>query len=281
VAIGGDVHDLQVGDRMAPDTLIYCGHCFWCRRHQVHLCESLAALGLMADGGLAEFCLAPARMCLPLPDSLGLDHAALAETLAVGVHALRRGRLAPAETVVVVGAGAVGLCALQAALHGGARRVAVIEPDPERRRIALTLGAHLAVDTSEPGWLDAVRDLTGGPGPDLTVECGGRVASVARAIEVARRGGRIVLVGLPDRPGTLDFTAFAAAEKELIGSLSHVYDEDFAAAIDLLGDGRVRVEALITHRLPLDEVVDQGFERLASGDRRAIKILVPPAPLPA
>jgi (R,R)-butanediol dehydrogenase/meso-butanediol dehydrogenase/diacetyl reductase len=276
VGAGADVRGLQVGDRVAPDTVIYCGHCFWCLRHQVHLCEHLAALGLMADGGLAEFCLAPARMCVRLPASLPLDHAALAETLAVGVHALRRGRLTPGETVAVVGAGAVGLCALQAALHGGARRVVVVEPDPARRRLALTLGASLAVDSADPDWLDAVRDVTGGPGPGLTLECGGRLASVATAIEVARRGGRIVLVGLPNQPGALDFAALAGAEKEVIGSLSHVYDEDFAAAIDLLGDGRVRVDALITHRLRLDTVVEQGFERLASGDRSAIKILVAP-----
>jgi len=109
VAIGGEVREFRVGDRVAPDTLIYCGRCYWCRRHQVHLCAHLAALGLMADGGLADYCVAPAAMCVRLPDALPSDHAALAETLAVGVHALRRGRLAPSETVAVVGAGAVGV----------------------------------------------------------------------------------------------------------------------------------------------------------------------------
>jgi (R,R)-butanediol dehydrogenase/meso-butanediol dehydrogenase/diacetyl reductase len=235
----------------------------------------------MADGGLAEFCVAPARMCVRLPPALRLDHSALAETLAVGVHALRRGRLVPGETVAVVGAGAVGLCAMQAALHGGARRVVVVEPDNARRQLARSLGAHLAVDAAETEWLEAIRDVTGGPGPDLTVECGGRLASVTSAIAVTRRGGRLVLVGLPDRPGMLDFAALAAAEKEVIGSLSHVYDEDFAAAVDLLSDGRVQVDALITHRLHLDEVVDHGFARLASGDRSAIKILVNPSNVPA
>ncbi len=85
------------------------------------------------------------------------------------------------------------------------------------------------------------------------------------------------MVGLPAHPGTLDFAALAAAEKKLIGSLAHAYDEDFAAAVAMLGDGRVQVEALITHRLPLEAVVEQGFERLASGDRSAIKILASPA----
>jgi len=276
VAVGREVCSLRPGDRVAPDTLICCGHCYWCQRHQVQLCENLAALGLMADGGLAEFCAAPEQMCVRLPPSVRPDHAALAETLAVGVHALRRGRLAPGETVAVVGAGAIGLCALQAALHGGARRVVVVEPDMERGRLAMTLGASLAVDAGEAGGLDAVRAATGGPGPDLTVECGGRIASVASALTVARRGGRIVLVGLPAHPGPVDFAALAAAEKEVIGSLSHVYDEDFAAAVDLLADGRVQVDPLITQRLALHEVVTQGFERLASGDRAAIKILASP-----
>lgn len=277
VAVGDAVRGVRLGDRVAPDTLIYCGHCYWCQRHQVHLCADLAALGLMADGGLAEFCAAPERMCVRLPDTLPLDHAALAEPLAVGIHALRRGRLTPGETVAIVGAGAVGLCALQAALHGGARRVVVVEPDAARRQLALTLGADLAVAADEAGWLAAIRDVTGEAGPDLTVECGGRIAAVAGAIEVARRGGRVVLVGLPDRPGTVDFAALASAEKEVIGSLSHVYDEDFVAAVDLLADRRVQADAVITHRLQLDEVVAQGFERLVSGDRRAIKILVTPA----
>src|SRR5438552_8337343 len=105
VAVGREVRGLRVGDRVAPDTLIYCGHCYWCQRHQVQLCEHVAFLGLMADGGLAEFCVAPEAMCIPLPPSLSSDRAALAETLAVGVHALRRGRLSPGETVVIVGAG--------------------------------------------------------------------------------------------------------------------------------------------------------------------------------
>ena len=86
-----------------------------------------------------------------------------------------------------------------------------------------------------------------------------------------------MVVGLPAHPGELDFTALAGAEKEIIGSLSHVYDEDFAAALDLLADGRVQVGALITHRLGLDEVVDEGFARLASRDPSAIKILVQPS----
>jgi (R,R)-butanediol dehydrogenase/meso-butanediol dehydrogenase/diacetyl reductase len=156
----------------------------------------------------------------------------------------------------------------------GARRALVLEPDEMRRRLTLTLGACAAFDPREGGWAEAFREEMGNPGPDLVIECAGRIESVPSAIKSARRGGRIVIVGLPTVPGTLDFTALAGGEKEIIGSLSHVYDEDFVAAIDLLASGRVHVDSLITDRIGLTEVVTKGFERLASGDRSAIKIIV-------
>jgi (R,R)-butanediol dehydrogenase/meso-butanediol dehydrogenase/diacetyl reductase len=159
----------------------------------------------------------------------------------------------------------------------GARRVLVLEPDATRRLLALTLGASAAFDPHEDGWFEALREELGTPGPDLIIECAGRNESISCAVKAVRRGGRVVIVGLPPTPGTLDFTALAAAEKEIIGSLSHVYDEDFIAAIDLLATGRVHVDSLITHRIALTEVVTNGFERLASGDRSAIKIIVQPS----
>lgn len=195
----------------------------------------------------------------------------------MGVHALRRGRLSPGETVAIVGAGAVGLCTLQGALHMGARRTLILEPDAMRRRLALTLGARAAFDPREDGWAEALRVELESPGPDLVIECAGHIESVASAMKAVRRGGRIVVVGLPPMSGTLDFTALAGEEKEIIGSISHIYDEDFVAAVDLLASGRVHVDSLITDRIGLSEVVTKGFERLAAGDRSAIKIIVQPS----
>jgi (R,R)-butanediol dehydrogenase/meso-butanediol dehydrogenase/diacetyl reductase len=165
---------------------------------------------------------------------------------------------------------------MQAALHGGARRVAVIETDPARRSLSLSLGAVAAIDPAAPGWRDGLCDALRDVGPDLTVECGGSVLSVDTAIAAARKGGRVVLIGFPTEASSISITSLITAEIELIGSLAHVYDEDFAAAVDLLAGGRVRVAPLITHRLPLDQVVEGGFQRMAERDRSAIKILVQP-----
>ena len=179
VAVGPGVDRYEYGDRVAADTLIFCGECYWCKRHQVVLCQKLAALGLMADGGLAELCNAPAYTCRAVPNEMSSEAAALAETLAVAVRALRRGRLRTGERVAIVGAGAVGLMALQAAGAGGASTVSVVEPLPGRRRLASDLGA------GETYALEEAPDIQA----DLVVECSGSARAIQTAIRAARKGG--------------------------------------------------------------------------------------------
>ncbi len=267
VAVGAGVEVYEPGDRVAADTLIFCGECYWCRRHQVTLCERLGALGLMDDGGLAALCNAPARTLLPLPENVSDEAGALAETLAVAVRALGRGRLAIGERVAVVGAGAVGLMALQAANAGGASSVSVVEPLPERRSLAAALGAHETLDPDDDSEL----------GADLVVECSGNVRAIKIAVRAARRGGRVVLVGIYGHAGPFEFMQVVGAEKEIIGSLSHVYDEDFAAALGLLGRGAVVAEPLVSDRIPLSRALDDGLLALMREPEEHLKILIDPS----
>ena len=266
VAIGPGVDLYEPGDRVAADTLIFCGECYWCKRHQVTLCERLGALGLMADGGLAELCNAPVSTLLPIPEGVSAEAGALAETLAVAVRALRRGRLSIGESVVIVGAGAVGLMALQAALAGGASAVSVVEPLPGRRRLATVLGAD-EVYAPEEG-LEI--------GADVVVECSGNAWAVETAVGAARKGGRVVLVGIYGHAAPFNFLDLVGTEKEVIGSLSHVYDEDFAAAVDLLGRGAVRAEPLVSDRIPLRRALDDGLLALMREPEAHLKILIQP-----
>jgi len=265
VDVGPGVERFRPGDRVAADTLIFCGECYWCRRHQVTLCERLAALGLMADGGLAGLCNAPERTLLPVAEDISDQAGALAETLAVAVRALRRGRFAAGESVAVVGAGAVGLMALQAALASGASKVSVVEPLSERRRLAASLGADETCALEEAA-----------PAADVVVECSGNAGAIRTAVGAARKGGRVVLVGIYGRPSTLDFLDVVGTEKEIIGSLSHVYDEDFAAAVSLLGRGAVRAEPLVSDRVPLSRALDDGILALMREPEKHLKILIRP-----
>ncbi len=276
VATGRNVTHLKTGDRVGVDTIVFCGHCYWCKRHEHTLCPELGALGFHAHGGLAEYCAAPAYMCLPLPAGLTLEAAPLAETLSVVVRALRKGRMAVGESVVIIGAGAVGLMAVQMARIAGARAVYMVELAGIRQQKALELGADAVLDPQEVDVQTALLDLTDGIGADLALECAGHHETVVLAIDLVRRGGRAVIVGLPKQASQYFFTDLVITEKEIIGSLSHVYDEDYAAAIRLLGDGRIQATPVISHRISLDQVVEEGFERLAASRADAIKIIVSP-----
>ena len=275
VEVGRGVTRFKHGDRVAPDVLIYCGECYWCRRHQVTLCEKLAALGLMADGGLAEYCKAPVSMCIPLPRDLSFDHASMAEPLSVAVRAIRKGRLTVGERAAIFGGGTIGLFCLQVARSVGASEVYVIEPHRGRREMALRLGATGVLDPKAVNVTEELRRLTG-IGPDVAIEASGAVAAGPAAIEAARKGGRIVMVGLPVAPATFNFFSVVATEKEIIGSLSHIYDEDFDTAVRLLADGRVEAEPLISDRIPLDDLLSRGLNRLEAEAADTLKILVKP-----
>jgi (R,R)-butanediol dehydrogenase/meso-butanediol dehydrogenase/diacetyl reductase len=274
--VGAAVTDLQPGDRVAVDTLIHCGECFYCRRHQVQLCESLAIMGLSTHGGLAEYVNAPRYMCFKYPPTLSDAHAALAEPASVAVRAGRQGRLAAGESVVVVGAGTIGLLTMQVARAMGAARVIVVEPEESRRKLALSLGATAAIDPLASDPVPAVQQLTGGRGADVVFECAGTVTTMALAPQLGRKRSRIVLVGLHDAPVPIQLVSVVIGERELIGSFSHVYDEDFVAAVELLATGHIVAEPLITARIPLPELVSRGLEELASTKARHLKILVSP-----
>jgi (R,R)-butanediol dehydrogenase / meso-butanediol dehydrogenase / diacetyl reductase len=265
-AVGDGVTELAPGQRVAVDTIVYCGTCYWCRRGEVIRCPLLGALGLHGDGGLAELCNAPARMCLPVPDTVTDDEAALAEPLAVAVRALRRARLQPGERVAVVGLGAVGLMAVQAAIAFGAESVVVIEPLPERRALAVRLGADRHVPAGDAAAV----------GADVAVECAGSPAAVETAVQALRAGGRAVVLGIGTRPVMVPPLDLVIGEKSIVGSLSHVWDEDFRIALGLLGRGAVQAAPLISDRIRLSAAVRGGLALLRDEPGKHVKILVQP-----
>ena len=137
------------------------------------------------------------------------------------------------------------------------------------------MGAASAIDPGVGDPAEQLRALTG-IGPDVVIDASGATAATLGAIEAARRGGRIVIVALPVAAASLNFFSIVSTEKEIIGSLSHVYDEDFAAALRLLGDGRVAAEPLISDRIPLADLVSRGLHRLEARAADTLKLLVIP-----
>jgi len=192
----------------------------------------------------------------------------------VALRAMRRGRVRPGDSVGIIGAGTIGLLAVQAARVAGASHVMVVERIPERRELALALGASAACSPEQSA--EAVRDLTGGAGPDVVFEAAGNAPAAAAAIRLARRGGRAVLLGVFAGDVAFDMVDFLFGEKEIVASLSHVVDDDFTRAVRLIDDGAVQIAPLVTDRIGLTDVVAAGFEALIAHPSAHLKIVVTP-----
>ena len=275
-ALGEGVANVQIGERVVPEVVLFCGACFFCRRHEYALCVKWAALGLMADGGLAEFAVVPAATLARLPDNLSDEEGALVEPTEVAVRAVRKSELQLGETVAVVGGGTIGLLVLQVARAAGANAVYVFEPRASRRNLAIELGAAASFDPAQSGATARLKDACGGVGPDVVFECAGAPDTADVAVHAARKGGRIVLVGIHPERVQLSTLEIVLGEKRLVGSVQHHYDEDLPQAVRLLAEDRVRVQSLITRRVPLARVVEDGLRALAEDPGRHLKIIVGP-----
>lgn len=261
------------GARVIPDVVLGCGDCWWCRRHQEGLCERGAVVGLHADGGLAKYVAVTGETCVPVPPDLEADVAALAEPTSVAVRALRKVPAPIGSSLLVIGAGTIGLLVVQVARESGMSNIIVTDPNPKRLELALALGADFAFEPD--GIEECLLEATAGIGPDVVIECSGVPGLAKQAIHLARRGGVAVLVGLHGKEEPFDLLDTVLGEKHIIGSAAHLWDEDVASAVNLLSRGKVRGRPLLTTHISLEEVVE-GFSILEASSPEVLKILVTP-----
>ena len=252
-AVGPGVDRLAVGDRVAVQPNYSCGRCPLCREGNWNLCLSRTAVGIDVDGGFAEQARVPARVCWPAPADLSEDQLLLAEPLAVVVRAADRGETRPGQTAAVLGAGTLGLLAVQV-LRARGLSVLAVGRTSRRLDVARELGASAVATTESGAHAEAARAFSGREGVDLVVETAGTPEAVEHAIDLARPGGRVVLTGLPHEPSRLSFFAVVRRELSIVGSM--IYQGEFPEAIRLLASGAVRTDRLLTHRFPLDRIAE-------------------------
>lgn len=263
---------LALGDRVCGDACLRCGTCFWCQRGEYNICEAGGSIGLHADGAFARYLKVPAYTLYRVPDAVDDRSAAIVEPLAVGFHALERGRFTAGETVVVVGFGMVGAAVTLIAAAIGAARVVVVESSPARAEAARKAGA---TDVLAPGkeLRGAVRDLTEGRGADLVCDCTGLAAVLPSSVELSRRGGRVVICGIAHEPSALRADRIVYFEREVIGSLG--YRHTHAAVLRLLETGRLDVGWLFAPPIELERIVERGLGVMGSpGDAAWLRIPV-------
>lgn len=277
VELGEGVSGWKEGDRVAADACIVCGKCYYCKNGMYNLCEKLGFNGLAADGGFAEYVIVPTYQLYKLDERMSFEEGALIEPISVGIHAVRKGHLTEGDTVAIVGAGPIGLVTLQAVKAAGATKVYVLQRSEVRRNLAKKLGADVVIDPTTEDAVSIIRELTNGVGVDIAFECVGLETTLSHAIEVTRKGGKVVVVGIfaGTFNGHIPYNDVVIGEKEVIGSIA--YKGDFKYAIDLVADGRIKAKDLITKEISLGNIVEEGFEELCRPEgKRHVKILVSP-----
>jgi len=274
VEVGPAVRDVRPGDRVAVMPAIVCGRCRYCRRGQGHLCVQFACTGLSAEtGGLAELAVIKEYQAARLPDEVSDLEGAVVEPAAVAAYGVERAGITGGDIVLVTGAGPIGILTAMYATAAGASSVVISEPNPNRSALAERLDIGHVVDPTTGALDDLVGRLTGGDGVDLAVECSGSTPGLASCIEQTRKRASIVQTGLHTKPATLD--AMALSEKDLTLYGSWCWNmTDWPRIIRLIATGQYPVAKAVTAEIPLEDVVDRGFEKLIDPQGDELKVLV-------
>ena len=276
--VGPGVTEFTPGVAAALMPGIPCRRCWECTHDLENACERLRIVGYSVDGGLAEYVLVPAESieagCLfTVEADVGSEALALAEPLACAVTGQHAAPVEVGDTVLIMGAGPIGLLHLQLSRLSGARTVIVSQPGAERRAHADRLGATVTVDPGSEDLAAVVGEHTGGRGVDVAIICAGAVELVNEALLLCRTGGRVnIFAGLPGDGATpLHGNVVHYRQVSLAGS-SNTRRRDYRTALDLIASGRVDTAGLVTHRYPLTEVA-AAFDRVVAGDGLKVAVL--------
>jgi 2-desacetyl-2-hydroxyethyl bacteriochlorophyllide A dehydrogenase len=247
VAVASDVPgqmDLPVGTRVAVDPSLFCGYCRRCRSGRDNLCENWAAIGDTVDGAFAEYVAVPAVNAYRLPDGIDGQLGAMVEPLACAVHGLRRIGPLFGDSVVLSGAGTMGLLLLQLLVHSGAGPVTVVDRVSDRLEVARKLGA--AATVSDLAELDGERF-------EIAVDATGVAAVVDGVAGLLDRGGRLLVFGVSPADSTISLSPFRVYNDELTVTGSMAILRSFAPAVQLIGSGTIDPRPLLSAPLPLDQ----------------------------
>lgn len=253
VAVGSEVTNVRPGDRCAVEPYINCQQCYTCRRGHTNCCEKHQTLGVHCDGGLRPLFTVPARK-LHISRKLAFDQLALVETLAIGCHAVNRSALTSSESCLIIGAGPIGLSALEFAKLTGAKIIVLDLSEPRLEFCRRVMGVQHTLKPSDNLERD-LRDLTDGHLPDVVIDATGSAASMSNSFGLIAHAGRLVYVGITTDEVKFRHPVFHRPEGTLLCS-RNALSADFTRIIRLIEDGTLDTTPWITHRSSFDELID-------------------------
>ena len=277
-ATGSAVRNFAIGDRVTFDSTVYCGACSFCAAGDVNLCNNRQVLGVSCGdysraGAFAEFVTVPERILYRLPSTLSFAEAAMLEAVAVALHAVRISAVEPGTSILVIGAGMIGLLLLQAARAAGCSPIYVADIDTTRLALATNLGADATFLASGPELQTHISEATAARGVDLVLEAVGRNETINTAIDCTRKGGTVTLVGNITPEVTLPLQKVVSRQIRLHGSCASA--GEYPEAMNLIATGKIKVDSLITAVAPLADG-PAWFDRLHSREPNLMKIILDP-----
>lgn len=270
VALGdgaGEKHKVALGDRVVAEQIVPCGECRFCRSGDYWMCVRHHIFGFkhQTNGGMAKYNLFPAQSLVHLvPETLSMGEAAYIEPAACAWHAVDRGEIRAGDTVVISGAGNIGLCMLQIAKKSRPGRLIALDAKPYRLDLALRLGADLAIDINADDAVQRVRELTEGYGCDVYIEASGAPASINQGLQMIRRLGTFVEFSVFNEPATINWTVIGDT-KELNIHGSHLGPNCYPKTISAIADGSLDVKPLIADAYPLSRFDEAMAASLSGG----------------
>ncbi|MBI62537.1 MAG: hypothetical protein CL775_00615 [Chloroflexi bacterium] len=273
----GDInYQNLIGTRVVINNVLTCGKCYWCQSGHHAVCPSMAVAGLSADGGLQEYMVWPIKNIIPVPDSISDEEISLLEPATIAVHAVRKSGIKPGDIAVVVGCGTVGLLTLQTLMAAGAIVIAV-DIKQKKLNLAKKFGATniFKVEKNISSLYKQILSITNNIGPDYVFETAGAEESPELSVNIARRGGTIILVGIYSQKPMFDFNQIVSLEKKVIGSVA-AENNDMKHAVNLVSKGTIKLKPLITETIKLSNVIEDGFKKMLDGDKEIFRIIVKP-----
>jgi erythritol/L-threitol dehydrogenase len=271
-----DKHGVEIGDRAIAEQIYPCDRCLYCVRGEYWMCEVHDIYGFqrdVADGAWADEMRLGARSRIhKMPGDISLEAGVLVEPLACAIHAVERATIRLGETVVIAGAGPIGLLMLTVAKLKHPGRLIVTDTKPQRLQIARDLGADVVIDVSDQDPTGVIQDLTDGYGCDVFIEATGYPTAVQQGLAAVRKLGRLVVFGVFGAAVTTDWSVIGD-RKELDVLGAHLGPYSYPVAIDLLHRRIVDPDVIVTHSLPLDRF-DEGLDILQRG--AGIKVMLLP-----
>lgn len=275
--VGSQVRGWQPGDRVTFDSNIYCGVCRYCRKGMINLCDARRVLGVSCaefrqDGAFAEQVAVPQQCVYRLPDGLPFERAALVEPVSIAVHAASLPTIKLNDSVVIVGAGMIGLLLVQALRAAGCGHIVVLDLEPSRLNLACQLGANVGLRADAADVLNQVQDEQAG-GADLVFEAVGSPAGVQLAFECVRKGGALTLIGNLCSTAVLPLQRVVTRELTIYGSCQST--GEYPACLEMMARGAIKVDSLISAVAPFAEG-SAWFAKLRQRGSGLLKVVLAP-----